>query len=167
MGWRLGELIGEHGVPGAQVALLSCGNVQDEVAGVLSARTRIEVTRDSSVSAHVDRASTSPVLGTGFTYSNSGFVVIGRLVEVVSGQAFHDVLKERLMRPLQIDEPGLAAMREDQGVEVPDLGNGAVGWGLGWMRFRDGVGHTGVSKGQKAFLHVDAAAGGGRADQPA
>ncbi|GLY53957.1 hypothetical protein Lesp01_76130 [Lentzea sp. NBRC 102530] len=141
-------------------------------------------------------------------------MVLGRLVEVVSGQAFHDVLRERLIEPLRIDEvatdadeavlhrtavghgadatpvtrwavaygtapsgshfaisarqlmefvrlhldePALAAMRDDQGVEVPDFGNGAVGWGLGYMRYRGGVvGHTGVSKGQKAFLRVDA-----------
>ncbi|MGI5504187.1 serine hydrolase domain-containing protein [Lentzea sp. CA-135723] len=283
MGWRLGELIAQHRVPGAQVALLSCGNVHAEAAGVLSARTRVEVTDDSlfkvgsitklwtatltqylvddglldldaPVSDHlpgfpptltarhllthtggieanhffdtgrnddaigryadaIAAAGQRVAPGTGFTYSNSGFVVLGRLVEVVGGQAFHDALKERLIRPLQIDEvatdadeaiahrtafghvedgtpvanwavaygtapsgshfsisarqlmefvrlhlddPGLAAMRADQGVVVPDLGTGAVGWGLGWMRFRDGVGHTGVSKGQKAFLHVDA-----------
>lgn len=45
-------------------------------------------------------------------------------------------------------------------MSVPDFGGGVVGWGLGWMRYRDGVvGHTGVSLGQKAFLRVSPAAG--------
>ncbi|GHH36782.1 serine hydrolase domain-containing protein [Lentzea cavernae] len=150
--------------------------------------------------------------GTAFLYSNSGFVVLGRLVEVLRGKPFHDVLRERLVEPLglrtvatdadeailhraaighdesglpvrkwagaygtapsgshfamgarelmafvrlHLDDPKLAVLREKQVESVPDLGIGVVGWGLGWMLHRDGVvGHTGVSKGQKAFLRV-------------
>lgn len=155
--------------------------------------------------------------GTVFSYSNSGFVVLGRLVEVLSDKPFHDVLRERLVEPpglravatdadeailhrtavghgedglpvgrwavaygttpsgshfamsarellafvrLHLDDPKLAVLRETQVEAVPDLGIGAVGWGLGWMLFGDGVvGHTGVSKGQKAFLRVVPATG--------
>src|SRR5262245_2607768 len=35
-----------------------------------------------------------------FSYSNSGYVVLGRLVEVLRGKPFHDVLRERLVTPL-------------------------------------------------------------------
>src|SRR5881394_523522 len=35
-----------------------------------------------------------------FSYCNSGFVVAGHIVERVSGQCYHEVLKERLLTPL-------------------------------------------------------------------
>jgi CubicO group peptidase (beta-lactamase class C family) len=35
-----------------------------------------------------------------YTYSNSGFVVLGRIVEVLRGKPFHVVLRERLVDPL-------------------------------------------------------------------
>ncbi|MFT7839215.1 serine hydrolase domain-containing protein [Saccharothrix sp. BKS2] len=153
--------------------------------------------------------------GTAFSYSNSGYVVLGRLVEVLRGKPFHDVLRERLVAPLglrtaatdpyeailhraavghvraggevvpvtewavsyyaapsgshlaisardlmgfvrfHLTDPALAALREPQVDPVPDFGGGVVGWGLGWMLYRDGVvGHTGVAKGQKAFLRM-------------
>ncbi|MEV5895949.1 serine hydrolase domain-containing protein [Nonomuraea fuscirosea] len=155
-----------------------------------------------------------------FSYSNSGYVILGRLVEVLRGKPFHDVLRERLVTPLglrtaafdtyeailhraavghvhtgeqvvstttwavsyysapsgshfaisardllefvrlHLTDPALAALREPQVESVPDFGGGVVGWGLGWMLYRDGVvGHTGVSKGQKAFLRVVPSAG--------
>jgi CubicO group peptidase (beta-lactamase class C family) len=158
--------------------------------------------------------------GTVFSYSNSGYVVLGRLVELLRGRSFHDVLRERLVTPLglttvatttyeailhraavghvesdgqlaptkswairyfstpsgshlamsardllafvrlHLDDPALAALRSPQLQSVPDFGSGVVGWGLGWMLYRDGViGHTGVSKGQKAFLRVVPSAG--------
>ncbi|MEU3648328.1 serine hydrolase domain-containing protein [Lentzea sp. NPDC034063] len=284
---KLGELIAEYDVPGAQVAVLAGGEIRDEAAGVLSAHTQVEVTNDSvfkvgsitkiwtatlvqqlvdeglldldrpichhlpgftaSLTARhllthmggiaanhffdtgrngdaIERfanaiaAEEHPVPpGTGFSYSNSGFVVLGRLVEVLRGRLFQDVLRERLVTPLglravatdadeaifhraavghredgspvtewavaygtapsgshfamsarelmefvrlHLDDPKLAVLRETQVDAVPDLGIGVVGWGLGWMLHQDGVvGHTGVSKGQKAFLRVAPDAG--------
>ncbi|RKT54526.1 serine hydrolase domain-containing protein [Saccharothrix australiensis] len=158
--------------------------------------------------------------GTVLSYSNSGYVVLGRLVEVLRGKPFHDVLRERLVAPLglrtvatdpyeailhraavghlragaevvpvkdwavsyycapsgshlaisarellefvrlHLTDPALAALREPQVDPVPDFGGGVVGWGLGWMLYRDGVvGHTGVAKGQKAFLRIAPSAG--------
>ncbi|GGN18613.1 serine hydrolase [Lentzea pudingi] len=56
---------------------------------------------------------------------------------------------------LHLDDPKLAVLREVQVENVPDFGGGVVGWGLGWMLYRDGVvGHTGVAKGHKAYLRV-------------
>jgi len=155
--------------------------------------------------------------GTVFSYSNSGFATLGRLVEVLRGKRFHDVLRERIATPLglqtvavdpyeailhraavghlehgepttswavryhctpsgshlaisarellefvrmHLTDPKLAVLRETQLDAVPDFGGGQVGWGLAWMHYRDGVvGHTGVSKGQKAFLRVVPSAG--------
>ncbi|MEV4581914.1 serine hydrolase domain-containing protein [Nonomuraea jabiensis] len=155
-----------------------------------------------------------------FSYSNSGYVVLGRLVEVLRDKPFHDALRERLVTPLRLHtaaadayeailhraavghvqaggkvvpakawavsyysapsgshfaisarellefvrlhltDPALAALREPQVESVPDFGGGVIGWGLGWMLYQDGVvGHTGVSKGQKAWLRVVPSAG--------
>lgn len=38
--------------------------------------------------------------GAAFAYSNSGLVVAGRLVEVVTGEVFEDVVERRILRPL-------------------------------------------------------------------
>ncbi|HUQ59179.1 serine hydrolase domain-containing protein [Lentzea sp.] len=38
--------------------------------------------------------------GTMFSYSNTGFAVLGRLIEVLCGEPFHDVLRARLATPL-------------------------------------------------------------------
>ncbi|MDX8056328.1 serine hydrolase domain-containing protein [Lentzea sp. BCCO 10_0798] len=253
----LGELIAKYDVPGAQVAVLTGGEVRDESAGVSD--TGDQVTSDSAFRVgsitkiwtatlaqrlvdegllDLDRpvcrylpgftpsltarhllthmggldsnhffgigrgddalaryasalaAAEHPIPpGTVFSYSNSGFVVLGRLVEVLSGKPFHDVLCERLVKPLglrtvvtevghgtasgasdfamsarellrfvrlHLDDPKLAVLRETQVEAVPDFGGGVLGWGLGWMLYRDGVvGHTGVAKGHKAFLRVE------------
>ena len=42
-------------------------------------------------------------LGKHWTYSNAGFSVAGRLVEVLTGQSFDDVLRERILRPLGME----------------------------------------------------------------
>ncbi|MEY9846787.1 CubicO group peptidase (beta-lactamase class C family) [Streptacidiphilus sp. BW17] len=61
---------------------------------------------------------------------------------------------------LHLTDPALAELRNPQLESVPDFGGGVRGWGLGWMLYGDGtVGHTGVSKGQKAFLRVVPSAG--------
>ncbi|GGP73190.1 serine hydrolase domain-containing protein [Saccharothrix coeruleofusca] len=297
MKWDLDELVAKHDVPGAQVAVLADGEIQDEAAGVLSLRTRVEATTDSvfkigsitkiwtatlirqlvddgaldldrpvrdylpgfrlgdaaateSLTARhllthtggidgnhfTDTGRNDDAIGkfvatlaeaehpfppdTVFSYSNSGYVVLGRLVEVLRDKPFHDVLRERLVVPLglrtaatdayeailhrvavghtrtggevvpvkewavsycaapsgshlaisardllefvrpHLTDRALAALREPQVDSVPDFGGGVIGWGLGWMLYRDGVvGHTGVAKGQKAFLRVVASAG--------
>ncbi|MGW5054004.1 serine hydrolase domain-containing protein [Actinokineospora sp. NPDC004072] len=292
-GWDLGKLIAEHGVPGAQVAVLAGGEIQAEAAGVLNLRTGVETTPDAifkvgsitkiwvatlvqqlvdegaldldrpvrdylpgfrpshpaapttrqllthtsgvdanhffdtghdagSIGRFTDAIAATELFlppGAMLSYSNSGYVVLGRLVEVLRGKPFHDVLRERLVAPLglatvstdadeailhraavghvegrgqlvptkvwaagygtapsgshlamsagelmafvrmHLADPALAALREPQVDSVPDFGGGVTGWGLGWMRHRDGVvGHTGVSKGQLAFLRVAPAA---------
>lgn len=297
MGWNLRELIAEHGVPGAQVAVLAGGEIRDEAAGVLNLRTGVETTSDSVFKVgsitkiwtatlvqqlvqdgvlELDRpvreylpgfrlsdpAATATLTarhllthtsgidanhdvdpgrnadaiekfiaglaeaehlfepGRVLSYSNSGYVLLGRLVEVLRGKLFHEVLRERLVHPLglttvatsadeailhraavghvetdgvleptktwsvrhfsspsgsqlamsardllelvrwQLSDPALAVLREPHVATVPDFGGGVLSWGLGWMRYRDGVvGHTGVSRGQKAFLRVAPSAG--------
>lgn len=42
-------------------------------------------------------------VGRHFDYSNAGFTVAGRLIEVVTGRSWADVLSDRLVRPLRIE----------------------------------------------------------------
>lgn len=158
--------------------------------------------------------------GSLFSYSNSGFVVAGRLIEVLRGKPFHHVLREHLVTPLglhtvatnayeailhraavghtevdgamtpakewaltysnapagaqlamsardlmefvrlHVTDGRLAELREPQVTSIPNVGNGAEAWGLGWMLHGDGMaGHTGTTLGQKAFLRVVPSAG--------
>jgi CubicO group peptidase (beta-lactamase class C family) len=172
VGWNLAELIQRHDVPGAQVAVLVNGTIEEHAAGVLSLRTRIETTTDSvfqigsitkiwtstlaqklvnegvldldcpirqylpefkmsdAITARHLLAHTSGIdgnhftdtglddaaiarfvatlspadqlfpPGTMFSYSNTGFAVLGRLIEVLRDKPFHDVLREELVTPL-------------------------------------------------------------------
>jgi CubicO group peptidase (beta-lactamase class C family) len=180
MGWNLTELIQRHNVPGAQVAVLVNGEIEEHAAGVLSLRTRIGATTDSvfqigsitkiwtttlaqllvnedvldldcpirsylpdfelsdpvateSVTARHLLTHTSGIDGNLFTdtgvgddaiakfvatlasadqlfppgamfsYSNTGFAVLGRLIEVLRGKPFHDVLRAELVTPLGLE----------------------------------------------------------------
>ncbi|GAA4033568.1 serine hydrolase domain-containing protein [Allokutzneria multivorans] len=40
--------------------------------------------------------------GSGFSYCNSGYVILGRLVEVLRGKPFHVLLRERIADPLKL-----------------------------------------------------------------
>lgn len=44
--------------------------------------------------------------GTRFEYSNTGYGILGRLITNVSGREYHDVVRERLLRPLGMDSTG-------------------------------------------------------------
>lgn len=74
-----------------------------------------------------------------FSYCNTGYAVLGRLIEVLCGKPFHDVLHEHLVTPLGLNT--VAATPYEA------------------ILHRAAVRHTGVSKGQKAFLRVVPSAG--------
>lgn len=167
---RLPELTEEHGVVGAQLAVLADGEITDVAAGVLNAGTRAPVTADSLFQiASITKVWTAtlvqelvnegrldldrpvcdvlpgfrPVItprhllthtsgidgdlfhdtGSGadamekfvarladarqlfapgevWSYCNSGFTVLGRIVEVLRAKPFNTVLEERLAAPL-------------------------------------------------------------------
>ena len=42
--------------------------------------------------------------GTRFSYSNSGYIVLGRIIEVVTGRSYFDFVRERIFAPLGMDE---------------------------------------------------------------
>ncbi|WP_458688826.1 serine hydrolase domain-containing protein [Nocardia tengchongensis] len=174
---RLADLIEEHGVPGAQVAVLTGGRIHDAAAGVLNTATGVVATTDSvfqigsvtkawtatlimqlaaeelidldapvrrylpefrvrdetaaaaitirQLLSHTSGIDGDLFLDTGrgadavekflpaiadagqvhrpgamFSYCNSGYVVLGRLLEVLRGKPFDAILRERLVAPL-------------------------------------------------------------------
>ena len=74
----------------------------------------------------VSAASTTPSVfcpGTGASYSNTGYLMLGLIVEAVEQQAFHEVLQHRIAEPLGLQQ--LRALRpgEEQpaGLATPHL----------------------------------------------
>lgn len=61
--------------------------------------------------------------GAAWSYTNTGYVMLGRIVEAVEGRPFGDVLRARVLGPLQLSH---TVMREP-GVEVPAVVSGHVG----------------------------------------
>ncbi len=51
----------------------------------------------------LDRRPLFPV-GEGFGYSDVGYLVLGRLIEAASGAGYYELLDERILTPLQLDE---------------------------------------------------------------
>ncbi len=177
---RLAELIAEHSVPGAQLAVIDGDEIVESAAGVLSLRTGCPVTTDAlflpgsigklytatlilmlveegrldldtPIRAYLPEfrvqdeeaaavvtprnllSHTSGFDGDHFTdtgrgddalalyvagcadlpqiappgliwsYSNSGYSILGRIVEVLNGATFEDVLRERIFEPLGLE----------------------------------------------------------------
>ncbi|MEV0676484.1 serine hydrolase domain-containing protein [Actinosynnema sp. NPDC050436] len=57
----------------------------------------------AAVAALADLPQVFPV-GEVFSYSNSGFMLAGRVAEVVSGQLYEDLVRTRLLEPLGMDD---------------------------------------------------------------
>jgi CubicO group peptidase (beta-lactamase class C family) len=214
---KLGELIAEHGIPGAQLAVLDGDDIVEVAAGVLSVRTGCPVTADAlflpgsigklytatlvlmladegklgldeTIRTYLpdfrvadERAAevvtvrnllshTSGFDGDHFTdtgrgddalaryvagcadlpqiadpgkiwsYSNSSYSILGRIVEVLTGQTFEEALRERIFAPLGLEhsvsfaEEALlhpTAVGHEPDPEDPSRRTIAAPWGLG------------------------------------
>lgn len=65
--------------------------------------------------------------GTGFSYSNSGYVMLGYIIEIVSGLTFDQFLSENIFRPLNMDRSIVGT--SDEHIE---------GAAFGYMRNKNG-----------------------------
>lgn len=106
-----------HQVPGASLAIMRNGRITAKaVAGVTNLGTRVPVTRvtvfqvgsiskphtASLIMQRVDEGSLFPI-GAKWSYCNLGFAVLGRVIEVITGQAWEMALKTRLFDRLGMD----------------------------------------------------------------
>lgn len=57
--------------------------------------------------------------GTTYLYSNAGFAIAGAMAEKVTGQAWEDLIQERLFRPLGITSAGFGAPGDAAKVDQP------------------------------------------------
>lgn len=64
--------------------------------------------------------------GTEWSYSNTGYILLGRVVELVTGQPFGAVLQERLLQPLGLDETSY-----EPAPDGADLAHGYVAFAMG------------------------------------
>ena len=60
--------------------------------------------------------------GEGFAYSNSGYVLLGAVLERVTGRSYGDLLRERLLEPLGLDETAY----DDGRTVFPSMARGYV-----------------------------------------
>ena len=81
---------------------------------------RLDLTPDEFIAL----TSASPILfnpGEGIKYSNTGYYLLGMLIEKVSGKAYGEFLRERIFQPLN-----MSATRRDTAGIVPDRVSGYV-----------------------------------------
>ncbi len=106
---------------------------------------------------YIDRAMVSPLLfrpGTDYGYSNTGYALLGILVEQVSGQSYESFLHEELLLPAGLTETGYVLPDWDQDRFAVGYRNGKRwgvvydrGWkedGPGWHLRANGGLHTTV-----------------------
>ncbi len=46
--------------------------------------------------------------GSGFQYANTNYMILGQLIEEVTGQPYHEALRERILDPLGLDSTYLS-----------------------------------------------------------
>ena len=51
----------------------------------------------------LDKSPTFPV-GEGYIYTDAGYLVLGKIIETATGRDYYDLLNERILRPLRLDE---------------------------------------------------------------
>ncbi len=89
-------------------------------------------------------ASAQPSTGRGFRYSGVGFLVAGRIIEVLTGESFEQAFEDRIATPV-----GMSRTRFDGGAGTqsrnPDPSAGAISTVDDYARFLDMIIHGGVS----------------------
>jgi len=95
-----------------------------------SSRTRWRTVDDMMQLARPDSLAFEP--GTRFRYSNTGFLVLGKVIEVVTGRDYFDVVRERVYRKagmINSDSYELDRVNRNLAVGyIPSVGSGGMTW---------------------------------------
>lgn len=134
--------IGDHiaGLPPAMAAIPVSALLQ-HTAG-LSRESDFQPWEQLTTEEHVARIARAGVdasLAGRYNYSNSGYVLLTRLIEVVSGQSYPDFLARQILQPLGLNDTGL--ILSDQAVPRLATGyaRGRAGWREPWRARHRGV----------------------------
>ena len=139
------------------VDLLALGGAQDE-----------EVTTAADALAALQRQHSGNFApGSWWTYSNTGFFLLGQVVERVSGTTMRSFLRDRIFAPLGMTHTDLFDdhARVFRG-KAPSYGPGADGWRVltaNWEQTGDGAVQTSVEDLARWDANFDAPVVGGRA----
>lgn len=68
-------------------------------------------------------------LGQGFRYTDAGYLVLGRVIEAATGRRYYDLVTERILKPLELDE-----IRPQDRSILPDI---TPGYTFGARNLRD------------------------------
>ncbi|MGD1947288.1 MAG: serine hydrolase domain-containing protein [Croceivirga sp.] len=83
--------------------------------------------------------------GSGFSYNNSGYMLLAEIIERVSGSTFHDYLRMNIFEPLGMNT---TVLFEDNEKVIPNVANPYYYDGTTYKRgirnFKDIVGNTGI-----------------------
>lgn len=81
--------------------------------------------------------------GTKWEYSNFGFILLGVIVERVSGQSYYDYVRDHIFRPAKMTSSG----SEPEDEAVPDRAKGYIRDGNGWKLNSETLPYRGTSAG--------------------
>ncbi len=81
--------------------------------------------------------------GTKWDYSNYGFILLGKIVEKVSGQSYYDYVRDHIFTPAGMTRTG----SEPEDVAVPDRAIGYMGMGAGSKPNTETLPYRGTSAG--------------------
>lgn len=138
---KLSDEIGKF-VPGlnASIAQVTIEDLLLHRSG-LSRDVRFDPWENLDIGAHVERIGRESVNEQRgqYNYSNSGFVLLARAVETVSGRRFDKFLQEELLDPLSLRDTGFIVT--DAAIERLAVGyaRGPEGWRVPWRARHRGI----------------------------
>jgi len=92
--------------------MLSLRHLLSHTSGLAASPAKGEATAPPLhryVAEHIRREDLVLPPGTGFSYSNAGYALVGRLIETITGMSWAEAIEAILLRPLDI-EPAFAGM---------------------------------------------------------
>ncbi len=114
----------------AAAATITVRHLLNQVSGLSDSSAPAAATADPTdlqqAVASLHTATTATAVGTEFAYFNHNYVLLGRLIEVVSGQAYADYLRDAVLTPLALRNTTVSATSADWPQTAPNLLPGHV-----------------------------------------
>lgn len=123
--------------------LLTHSGGTGDIFGPLYDQHRLELlTHDDYVALYQHREATQ-VAGKGFQYSDFGFILLGKIIENVSGQDYYSFVKHEIFQPAGMVDTGF----EPEHTQVVNLTRGYTKQGDSWISNRDTLPYRGTAAG--------------------